>query len=150
MQKILDRNHASLIPLEELNTQQGKVWYLPHFDIYHPKNVDQIRVVFDCSAVFQDYSLNKHLLPGPDMKNRLTGVLSRFWKEETAVTCDIEQMFHGFYVNPEQGDFLRFLWFKDNDLAGQIVEYRMNVLLFGAVSSKGVTNFGLRVTAETA
>ena len=98
MKKILDRNHASLVPPEELNTQRGKLWYLPHFDIYHCKKPDQIQIVFDCSAVFQDHSLNKHLLPGPDMMNRLTGVLSRFRKEETAVTCDIEQMFHSFYV----------------------------------------------------
>ena len=109
MQKILDRNHASLVPPEDLNTQQGKVWYLPHFDIYHPKKGDQIRVVLDCSAVFQDHSLKKHILPAPDMMNRLTGVLSRFRKVETAVTCYIEQMLHGFYVNPEQRDFLRFL-----------------------------------------
>ena len=58
-------------------------------------------------------------------------------------------MFHSFHVNPEQRDFLRILWFKDNDLNGQICEYRMNVHLFGAVSSPGVANFGLRATAET-
>ena len=53
---------------------------------YHPKKQDQIRIVFDCSAVFQDQSLNKHLLQGPDIMNGLAGVLSRFRKEETAVT----------------------------------------------------------------
>lgn len=42
----------------------------------------------------------------------------------------------------------KFLWFKDNNLDGQIMEYRMNVYLFGAVSSPGVANFGLRITAE--
>ena len=80
--------------------------------------------------------------------NDLLGVLSRFRKEETAVTCDIEQMFHSFHVNPENRDFLRFLWFKDNNLTGHICEYRMNVHLFGAVSSPAVANFGLRATAE--
>jgi len=82
------------------------------------------------------------------MMNDLLGVLSRFQKEETAVTCDIEQMFHSFHVNPENRDFLRFLWFKDNNLNGQICEYRMNLHLFGAVSSPAVANFGLRATAE--
>ena len=53
-----------------------------------------------------------------------------------------------FYVNHEHRDFLRFLWFKDNDLNGQICEYRMNVHLFGAVSSPGVANFGLRTAAN--
>ena len=82
------------------------------------------------------------------MMNGLVGVLSRFRKEETAVTCDIEQMFHSCYVNAEHRDFLGFLWFKDNDLNGQVCEYRMNVHLFGTVSSPGVANFGLRATAE--
>lgn len=115
MQKIFDKNHASPVPPEELKTSAGKVWYLPHFDIYHPEKQDQIRIVFDCSAVFQDQSLNKHLLQGPDMMNGLVGVLSRFRKEETAVTCDIEQMFHSFHVNPEHRDFPRFLWYQISD-----------------------------------
>lgn len=148
MQKMFNKNHASLVPSDQLKTATGKVWYLPHFDIYHPKKPDQIRIVFDCSAIFHNESLNKHLLQGPDMMNALVGVLSRFRKEETAVTCDIEQMFHSFHVSPEHRDFLRFLWFKDNNLESQIVEYSMNVHLFGAVSSPGVANFGLRMTAE--
>ena len=148
MQKILDRGHASRVPEEELKTDLGKVWYLPHFDIYHPKKPTQIRVVFDCSAVFQNHSLNQHLLQGPDQLNNLVGVLTRFRKEQTAVTCDIEQMYHSFYVNPEHRDYLRFLWYEDNNLNGPIVEYRMNVHLFGATSSPGVANYGLKKTAQ--
>ncbi|XP_031549049.1 uncharacterized protein LOC116286634 [Actinia tenebrosa] len=71
MQKILDRGHASLIPPNKLHTEPGKVWYLPHFNVYHPKKPDQIRVVFDCSAVYQNESLNQHLLQGPDQLNSL-------------------------------------------------------------------------------
>ena len=80
--------------------------------------------------------------------NGLVGVVSRFRKEETAVTCDVEQIFHSFYVNPEHRDFLRFLWFKDNDLNGQICEYRIKVHLLRAIPSHGVANCGLRSTAE--
>ena len=105
-------------------------------------------MVFDCSAVYRGDSLNKHLLQGPDWMKALVGVLSRFRKEEIAVSCDIEQMFHNFAVNPEHRDFLRFLWFKDGDINQPIVEYRMNVHLFGAVSSPGVANFGLMATAK--
>ena len=82
------------------------------------------------------------------MMNGLVGVVSRFRKEETAVTCDVEQIFHSFYVNPEHRDFLRFLWFKDNDLNGEICEYRMKVHSLRAISSPGVANCGLRSTAE--
>ena len=148
MENIIDRKHADRVPNEELKTLPGKVWYLPHFNVYHPKKPDQIRVVFDCSATFRGNSLNKHLLQGPDWMNALVGVLARFRKNEVAVTCDIEQMFHSFFVNPEHRDFLRFLWFENNDLNRPIVEYRMNVHLFGAVSSPAVSNFGMRATAE--
>lgn len=100
-------------------------------------------VVFDCTAVFQGQAPNRHLLQGPDMMNGLVSVVSRFRKEETAVPCDVEQVFHNFYVNPEHRDFLRFLWFKDNDLNGQICEYRIKVHLLRAIPSHGVANCGL-------
>lgn len=124
------------------------MWYLAHFDIYHPRKPDQIRLVFDCSALFHDQSLNKHLLPGPDLMNGLIGVLTLFLKKDTAVTCDVEQMCHSVHINPEHRDFCWFLWFKDNDPNGQIIKYGINVHLFGAISSLGVANFGLRMTAE--
>ncbi len=76
------------------------------------------------------------------------GLLFVKFQRPLPVTCDIEQMFHSFFVNPEHRDFLRFLWFENNDLNRPIVEYRMNVHLFGAVSSPAVSNFGMRATAE--
>ena len=61
--------------------------------------------------------------------------------------CDIEQMFHSFHVDPEHRDFLRFLWYEDNTPGKRIVEYRMNVHLFGNGPSPAVATFGLRKTA---
>ena len=69
--------------------------------------------------------------------NALIGVLSRFRKEEEAVTCDIEKMFHSFHVILNIEDYLRFLWFKDNNPNGQIIKNRMNDHLFGAVLFAG-------------
>ena len=149
MKKTLDNGHTSRVSVDQLSTEKGKVWHLPHFHVYQPRKLDQIRVVFDCSAVFENESLNKHLLQGPDQLNSLIGVLTRFRKEEVAFTCDIEQMFHSFYVTPKDRNFLRFLWFENNNLTKPIVEYRMNVHLFGAASSPGVANFCLHQTAET-
>lgn len=148
MQKILDRKHAERVPADEIPGKPGNVWYIPHFDVYHPKKPDQIRVVYDCSAVFSDTSLNSQLLSGPDLTNSLLGVLLRFREEEVAITCDVEQMFHSFHVKPEHRDLLRFLWFEGNNLNGNIVEYRMRVHLFGAISSPAVANFCLLKTAE--
>lgn len=148
MSKIIEKGHASPVPLAELVAQSGHVWYLPHFGVYHPKKPTQIRVVFDSSAEFQDISLNKVLLPGPDLMNSLLGVLIRFRKERVAVMSDVEQMFHSFHVDPNHRDFLRFLWFEDNDYRKQVIEYRMNVHLFGNGPSPAVATYGLRKTVD--
>ena len=92
-------------------------------------------------------SLNKHLLQGPDKLNSLIGVLTHFWKEEVAFTYDIEEMFHNF--NPRHRNFLRFLWFENNDLSGLIVEYKMDVHLFGTANLPGVGNLCLHQRAES-
>ena len=34
----------------------GKTWYIPHHEVYHPSKPGKIRVVFDCSADYQDPS----------------------------------------------------------------------------------------------
>ena len=79
--------------------------------------------------------------------NNLIGVLMRFRKENIAVMCDIEQMFHSFYIDPSHRDFLRFLWFKGNYPSKPIIKYQMNVHLFGNGPSPAVATYGLRRTA---
>ena len=80
--------------------------------------------------------------------NNLIGVLMRFRKENIAVMCDMEQMFHSFYVNPAHRDFLRFLRSEGNNPSKPIVEYRMNVHLFGNGPNPAVATYGLRRTAS--
>ena len=107
------KNCAVEVPLEErINSAigEGKINYVPHHGIYHPKKLTQIRVVFDCSAMYKGTSINKNLLSGPDMTNSLTGVLRRFRQEWVAVTCDVKVMFHQFFVNKEHRDLVRFFW----------------------------------------
>ena len=106
-----------------------------------------ICVVFDSCCEFGGVSLNKVPLPGPDLMNNLIGVLMRFRKEKVAAMCNIEQMFHSFPVDPVHRDFLRFLWFEGNDPSKPIIEYRMNVHLFGNRPSPTVATYGLRRTA---
>lgn len=36
-------------------------------------------------------------------------------------------MFYCFVVEEEDRDILRFLWYKDNDLSKDVVDYRMRV-----------------------
>ncbi len=72
-------------------------------------------MVFDSSAPYQGISLNDVLLSGPDLNNTLLGVLLRFRKEQVAISADIQQMFYSFVVREDHRNYLRFLWYKDND-----------------------------------
>lgn len=145
MQHVLDNNHAELAPPLIQGTE---CWYLPTFEVYHPRKPDQIRVVFDSSAQYKGISLNKVLLTGPNLNNSLLGVLMRFRKEQVAVTADIEQMFYSFVVREDHRDFLRFLWYRDNNPSKDVVEYRMRVHVFGNSPSPAVATYLLRRAAE--
>lgn len=57
-------------------------------------------------------------------------------------------MFYCFVVEEEDRDVLRFLWYKDNDLSKDVVDYRMRVHVFGNQPSPAVAIFGLRKAAR--
>ncbi|KAK3716239.1 hypothetical protein QZH41_006214 [Actinostola sp. cb2023] len=157
MNKVIESGYAERVPtskeaeskVTEIVTEtKDNVWYIPHHGVYHPKKPNKIRVVFDCAAEYQNESLNKHLLQGPDLTNNLTGVLYRFRQESFAFTCDIEAMFHQVKVIQEHRDLLRFLWWENGDTTKEPQEYRMTVHLFGATSPPGCANFALKSTAK--
>ncbi|XP_041845165.1 uncharacterized protein LOC121642470 [Melanotaenia boesemani] len=145
MEETIRRGDAEPVPP---SSEQETVWYIPHHGVYHPNKPTKLRVVFDCSAKFHGISLNDTLLTGPDLINSLVGVLCRFRKEAVAVICDIEKMFHQFYIPPVMRDYLRFLWWENGQLDTEPKEYRMAVHLFGASSSPGCANFGLKYLAR--
>ena len=104
--------------------------------------------MFDCSSECEGRVLNDDLLSGPDQSNNLIGILCRFRKDKVAFCCDIEAMFNQVHVKPEDRNYLRFLWWKDGNLDGSIVEYRMTTHLFGATSSPGCAMYALRAAAD--
>ncbi len=142
MEDIIARGDAEKVPESEVTNQT--TWYIPHHGVYHPQKPGKIRVVFDCSAKFQNTSLNEHLLTGPDLTNTLVGVLCRFRKGQVAIMCDVERMFHQFHVAPRDQDYLRFLWWERGNMEAPPSVFRMKVHLFGAASSPGCANFGLK------
>ena len=144
MQEILGKGYAK----ESKSTQQdGRVWYLPHHGVYHPRKPDKIRVVFDCSSKLNGRSINKELLMGLDLTNQLIGVLTRFRQEEVAVIADIEKMYFQILVADEHRSLLRFLWWKDGDMSKEIIDHEICVHVFGGVSSGACSNYALRRTA---
>ncbi|CAL9682043.1 unnamed protein product [Knipowitschia caucasica] len=145
--EMLKNGYAEKVTAEQLRRSDGRVWYIPHHGVYHPKK-KKLRVVFDGGATFQGVSLNSHLLQGPDLTSQLVGVLTRFRKEPVVLMADIEAMFHQVRVPPEDCDLLRFLWWPDGNCERELVEYRMVVHLFGATSSPSCACFALRKCAE--
>ncbi len=144
----IEKKYAERVPGQELSTNDGHTWYIPHHGVYHPKKPTKMRVVFDCSAKYRGESLNSHLLQGPDLTNQLLGVLCRFRRKPIAFMCDIETMFHQFKVIPSHQNFLRFFWWENGDTTRPPVEYRMTVHLFGSGSSPGCANYGLKQIAN--
>ncbi|XP_063058101.1 uncharacterized protein LOC134451526 [Engraulis encrasicolus] len=146
MNDLISQGDAEKVPEQEMS--KVPAWFIPHHGVYHPQKPGKIRIVFDCSAKFQNVSLNDHLLTGPELTNTLVGVLCRFRKGPIAIMCDVERMFHQFHVRPEDQDYLRFLWWENGDLEAPPTMFRMKVHLFGAASSPGCANFGLQHLAS--
>ena len=147
IQALLSKGYAEAVPAQDLERNDGGVYYLPHHPIYniHKK---KIRIVFDCSAKYHGSSLNDHILQGPDLTNKLTSVLLRFRENGIAVVGDVEAMYHQVKVPVRDRDALRFIWSKNNELDGELVDYRMTVHLFGGVWSSSAANYSLRRTAD--
>ncbi|XP_035989441.1 uncharacterized protein LOC118561455 [Fundulus heteroclitus] len=147
MDDMICNGYAEVVPSDRLVGSEGKVWYIPHHGVYHPRK-GKLRVVFDCAATFKGTSLNCQLLQGPDLTNSVVEVLVRFRQEPIAIMADIQAMFHQVYVPEKHRDFLRFLWWPNGNTSQVPQEYRMTVHLFGAVSSPSCANYALRRTAE--
>ena len=75
MREYIDNNHTEIVTDQE-KLIEGKVWYLPHHPVYHPRKSDKVRIVFDCAARHKGILLNDALLQGPDLVNSLVGVLT--------------------------------------------------------------------------
>ena len=88
MQRVLDKSYAEVVPKEERGSS-SRVWYIPHHLVLNHNKPDKVKIVYDCAAKSKGISLNEKLIKGPDLVNRLIGVLLRFHKEWIAIVSDI-------------------------------------------------------------
>ncbi|KAJ8358213.1 hypothetical protein AAFF_G00022370 [Aldrovandia affinis] len=63
MGDVINKGYAVKVPDEELSRGDGKVWFIPHHGVYHPKK-HKIRVVFDCGASYQEHHLTDNYCRG--------------------------------------------------------------------------------------
>ena len=119
MDSLIANDYAEFIP-DPAHYEKSR-WYIPHH-----------------GAQYKNEYLNKHLMTGQ----------SRFRLEKVAFMCDVKEMFHQFGVNKEHQDYLRFLWWPKGEYQHPVQHYRMNIHLFGAASSPGCANYGLKKIAS--
>lgn len=85
----------------------GKTNYVPHHGVYHPRGPTHVRVVFNRSARYKGISLNKK---GLYFTNNLMALFCLFRQETVALICDVKKMFHPFFLNKVDRDFIRLFW----------------------------------------
>ena len=104
MKELLDTGFAEKMPSGQVGAMQ-RMHYLPHHPVINP-NKPKLRIVFDCAAKGNEPSLNEQVWSGPDLTNKLIGLLLRFRLENIALVADINSMFHQVYVTVSHRDML--------------------------------------------
>ena len=89
---------------------------------------------------------NKVLLPGTDHVNSLLRVC--FTQEPIVNMTNLEQMLPCFYVCEDNWDFLRFLWFKNNDPKVDISKFPVKVHVFGDSANPAIAAYGRHKTVS--
>lgn len=51
--------HQGYARESEKNKRDGRIWCLPHHDIYHPNKPKTLRVIFEFSAELDERPINK-------------------------------------------------------------------------------------------
>lgn len=145
--KYIRLGHARKLTKEETEKKTSKTWYLPHHGVINENKPGKVQVVFDAAAKSHQICLNSNLLAGPDLLNKLVGILLRFREHPIAITGDIEGMFNQVRLNEEDREAVRFLW-KDCRSDKEPSHYQMLVHIFGAKDSPTCANFALKQCAE--
>ena len=148
MDQVFLKGYAERVPGTLLDRDDGRVWYIPHHPVVHPRKPGKVRVVYDCAAKFKKVSLNDVVHQGPDLTNKLISVLLKFRQGHVPLLADIEGMYYQVKVDPDDRDALRFLWWKDGRPGDEVIIYRMTSHLFGGVWSPSVANFALKKCAS--
>lgn len=134
--------------LEDVDRQipMEKVWYIPHFPIFHPAK-KKLRIVFDCAARSNGVALNDVLVKGPDLLKPLPAVLGNFRRGRYAFMGDIREMFHRVHVKVEDQNYQRILW-RGMERKIEPEEYKLTVLTFGANCSPALASYAKEVNAK--
>ncbi|XP_033729885.1 uncharacterized protein LOC117319145 [Pecten maximus] len=129
--------------VQEGEDKNERAHYIPHHPVKKDSPTTPIRIVFDCSCKEKhgSASLNDCLETNAPQLNDLPILLTKFRKNNYAVTTDIEKAFLQIGLEEEDRDYTIFFWLRDyTDPDSEIITYRFKVVLFGATCSPFILN----------
>ena len=124
-----------------------KVHYLPHQAVVHNESATtKVRVVYDASSKENKNvaCLNDCLHAGSPLTPLLYNILLRFRENRVVLVGDIEKAFLNVEVDPDDRDYLRFLWVEKPPDLSQVVVYRFCKVVFGLNASPFLLNATLQ------
>ncbi|UYV64996.1 hypothetical protein LAZ67_3002688 [Cordylochernes scorpioides] len=111
--------------------------YLPHRPIYKVQSqTTPIRPVYDasCKSSKRSLSLNDCLETGPNLIELLPEILIRFREKKIGAIADIRKAFQTIGIDEKERDYLRFLWWDEQD-PSKIRTLRHTRVVFGLTCS---------------
>ncbi|UYV72990.1 hypothetical protein LAZ67_10001409, partial [Cordylochernes scorpioides] len=101
--------------IEEVEDKLEECSYLPHRPVLKDSHTTPIRPVFDASCKKKGLpSLNKCLEKGDNLIELIPDLLLRFRLGKYGIIADIRKAFLQIQVREEDREFLRFLWWKND------------------------------------
>ena len=128
---------------EEIGKYEGPVHYISHHAVVRPeKKSTPVRIVFNSPATYQGSRLNDYWKKGPDLLNRLFGVVLRFREREVAISDDISEMYHRVRIPLKDQHVHRYLW-RDLEKERDPDTYVKTVLTFGDIPAPAMAQIAL-------
>ena len=118
--------------------QESRCHYLTHHAVIRKEAVSsKLRMIYNGSLkVGKNPSLNDCLHSGPSLIPKIFDILLRFRWFQVPLTADISKAFLQISIEPEDREYLRFLWVNDIEVDNpQILILRFLRLVFGITSS---------------
>ena len=105
------------------------------------RTTTKVRIVFDCLAKTDGFSLNYAIFAGPNLPKDLFCVLIRFRRNPLALACDIKEMYLQVEIEERDRPYFRVLW-RDFDSGRELDVYEFSRLVFGKNSAPMKAPFG--------
>ncbi|XP_071525744.1 uncharacterized protein [Panulirus ornatus] len=143
IEDMVTRGVARKLTDEEVYGYEGPILYIPHTD----SSSTPLRIVFNSSAKYMNFSLNEMWAKGPDVLNSLLGILLRFREDEVVFTCDLAKMYNTVTMSLFDQHCHRFLW-RDLNVHNKPDHYVLACVPFGDRPSGTIAMLALKLTAE--